>query len=223
MCMMNIENHIELTALRPDTTMSQLEGVCNEAIEYKFATVCVPPLFVKKAKELTAASAVKISTVIGFPLGYNAIEAKVAEIVLAVIDGADELEMVINTIAVKNKDWQYLANEINTVLPIIRGKGRKITVVLETALMTNEEIVTACDIYGAAAVDYIKAGTGYSADENVVERIKLMKKHLAEAVKIKSSTGTINYKFAVELISAGTDRISCSNGLMLVQEALQQN
>ena len=220
---MDIENHIELTALRPDTIMLQIEGVCNEAIEYKFATVCVPPLFVKKAKGLTVASSVKISTVIGFPLGYNAIEAKVAEIVLAVIDGADELEMVINTIAVKNKDWQYLANEINTVLPIIRGKGRKITVALETALMTDEEILTACDIYGAAAVDCIKVGTGYSEDENVLERIKLIRKHLAEAVKIKSSAGTINYKFAGELIAAGTDRISCTNGLRLVQEVLQQN
>ena len=141
--------------------MSDIESVCNEAVEYKFTAVCVPPLFVKTAKVLTAETGILVSTVIGFPLGYSAIEAKVAEIVLAVIDGADEVEMVINTSAVKNNDWQYLANEINTVMPVIRGKGRKMTVILETGLLTDEEIITACDIYGAAAVDFVKAGTGY--------------------------------------------------------------
>jgi len=220
---MNIEKHIEHTALKPETTLADIEEFCAEAKAYEFTMVCVPPLFVKKAKELTASSAVKVATVAGFPLGYNAIEAKVAEIVLAVIDGADEVEMVINTSAVKNKDWQYLANEINTVLPIIRGKGKKITVILETALMTDEEIITACDIYGAAAVDYIMAGTGYSADENAVEHIKLIRKHLTEAIQIKSAARSVNFNFARQLIQAGVNKISCNNGIQLIQEALQQN
>lgn len=219
---MKIEEYIELTALRPDITLADIEAVCNEAVEYRFTTVCVPPLFVKKAKELTAASAVKISTVIGYPLGYNAIEAKVAEIVLAVIDGADELEMVINTSAVKNKDWQYLANEINTALPIIRNKGKKLTVILETGLMTAGEIITACDVYGAAAVDFLKAGTGFTEDKNICEHIKLIRKHLAEAVQIKSAA-VINFNSANEIIRAGANRLSCTAGALLVQEALQQN
>ncbi len=220
---MKIAEHIELAALKPDVTVAGIEGICNEAIAYGFASVCVPPLFVKRARELTAASSVKISTVIGFPLGYHAVEAKVAEIVLAIIDGADELEMVINTSAMKNNDWHYLANEINTVLPIIRGKGRSITVILETGLMTDKEIIAACDIYGAAAVDNIKTGTGYTVDENLVERIKLMRKHLADAVQIKCTTDIINFNFAAGLIRAGAGRLSCTNGLLMMQQALQQN
>ncbi len=220
---MNLEKYIELTLLRSNTTLAQIEAVCKESIVYKLTILCVPPLFVKKAKELTAGSTVKISTVIGYPLGYNATEAKVAEIVLAVIDGADEVEMVVNTLAIKNNDWQYLAHEINTMLPIVRGKSRKITVVLETALMTDEEIVTACDIYGAAAVDYVKVGTGFEEDENATERIRLIRKHLADAVQIKWAGGIINFKFASTLINAGANRLSCNNGLRLIQEALQQN
>lgn len=223
MLKMNIDKHVELTLLRPDTTLDQLEASCSEAIAYKISALCVPPLFVKKAKELTAGSLVKVCTVVGYPLGYNATEAKVAEIVLAIIDGADDIEMVANTLAVKNNDWQYLANEINTILPIVRGKGRTITVVLETGLMTEAEIITACDIYGAAAVDYIKAGTGYEEDTAGAGRVKLIRKHLAEAVKIKSARRIINIDFACDLIKSGADRLSCNNGLQLVEQALQQN
>lgn len=220
---MNLEKHIEHTQLRPNNTLAQLKVCCSDAITYKLATLCVPPLFVIKAKEFTVRSSVKIATVAGYPLGYNAIEAKVAEIVLAIIDGADEVEMVVNTLAVINNDWQYLAKEINTVLPIVRGKSRKITVALETALMTDEEIVKACDIYGAAAVDNIKVGTGFEVDEHAAERIQLIRKHLADAVQIKWGGDVINFKFACSLMSAGANRLSCNNGLRLIQEALQQN
>jgi len=220
---MKIEEHIELTALQADTTLLDIEAVCREAVEYDFATVCVPPLFVKMAKELVAGSAVQVATVIGFPLGYSAIEAKVAEIVLAVIDGADEVEMVINTGAAKNSDWQYLASEINTILPIIRTKDRKITLILETGLMTDDEIIKACDVYGAAAVDYIKAGTGFTADDKIERRIQLIRKHLADAVEIKYAAGIINFNFAANLIRAGAERLSCNSGRKLMQEALQQN
>ena len=153
---MILTEHIDNACIKPDTTIGDVEQLCREAIEYKFRTVCVPPLFVKKAKSFTAETDIKTAVVIGFPFGYSAIEAKIAEIVLAIIDDADELEVVINTGAIKNNDWQFLAGEINTIMPVTRSKGKKITIILETGLMTNTEIITACDMYGAAGVDFVE-------------------------------------------------------------------
>jgi len=220
---MNIEAYIEHAVLKPDTVINDIERVCIEAVEYNFGTVCVPPLFVNKAKLLTAETGINTSTVIGYPFGFCAIEAKVAEIILAIIDGADEVEMVVNTGAVKNNDWQFLANEINTVMPIIRGKGKKITVILETGLFTGTEIVTACDIYGAAGVDFVKAGTGYVEDEAVTEHAGLIRRHLAAAIGLKTGVAIKNYHFALGLVNAGVDRLTCNNGIKLKQETIQHN
>lgn len=220
---MRIEEYIEYAALKPDTSISDIELVCTEAKNYKMSTICVPPLFVKKAKELTVAADIDVATVVGFPFGFSAIEAKVAEIVLAIIDGADEVEMVINTGAVKNNDWQFLANEINTVMPIIRGKGKKITVILETGLLTEAEIITACDIYGAAGVDFVKTGTGFIENDALTENVMLIRKHIAAMVKIKAAGEIKNYSFAQKLIEAGANRLCLDNTLQPVQEVLQQN
>lgn len=220
---MIIAEHIDHICLKPDTILADVENLCVEAVEYKFRTVCVPPLFVKKVKAFTVETDIRCAAVIGFPFGYSAIEAKIAEIVLAIIDGADELEMVINTGAVKNNDWQFLASEINTIMPVIRIKEKKITVILETGLMTDAEIITACDIYGAAGVDFVKAGTGTMENLLIAEQVKLIRKHLAETVQIKVAADIKNYNEAKKLFNAGASRLSCSNGLKLLQEALQQN
>ncbi|MGF2410866.1 deoxyribose-phosphate aldolase [Ferruginibacter sp.] len=221
--LMNIASYIDHTVLKPTTLIADVEKLCAEAKQYSFAAVCVPPLFVKKAKELTADSNVKVATVIGFPFGYSAVEAKVAEIVLAIIDGADELDMVINISAVKNKDWQFLANEINTVMPIIRGKGKVIKMIIESGILTDEEIITCCDIYGAAGVDFMKTSTGYAEKGATVEAVQLMRKHLPDLIKIKASGGIKNYSFAQQLVNAGADRIGCSSSIQIVNEAAQQN
>lgn len=220
---MNIEGYIELSALKPDTMIADVEAACNEAVENKITTVCVPPLFVKKAKELTDETDVKIIAAIGFPFGYSAIEAKVAEIVLAIIDTADEIEMVINTSAIKNNDWQYLGHEINTVLPVIRSKEKKITVVLESGLLTDEEIITACDIYGVAGVDFVKVGTGFIENSLIFENLQLIRKHLAAAVELKVPAAKVHYGMAQNLIKAGASRLCCTSSLNLIQESLQQN
>jgi len=220
---MNIASYIDHTVLKPTTTIADVEKLCHEAIEYGFAAVCVPPLFVKKAKALTGASTVKVATVIGFPFGYSAIEAKVAEIVLAIVDGADELDMVINISAVKNKDWQFLANEINTVMPVIRSKGKVIKVIIESGILTNEEIITCCDIYGAAGVDFMKTSTGYAEKGATVEAVQLMRKHLPDTIKIKASGGIKNYSFALELVNAGANRLGCSSSIQIVKEEASQD
>jgi deoxyribose-phosphate aldolase len=220
---MNIAAYIDHTVLKPTTTIGDVEKICAEAIKYQFAAVCVPPLYVKKAKGLLKDSSIKVATVIGFPFGYAAIEAKVAELVLAIIDGADELDVVINISAIKNNDWQFLANEINSILPIVKNKNKLIKVIIESGILTDEEIIKCCDLYGAAGVDFLKTSTGYAERGATVEAVQLMRKHLADNVRIKASGGIKNYHFAKQLIDAGANRLGCSSSLSIVNEAAEQN
>lgn len=220
---MNIAAYIDHTILKPTTTTQDVEQLCLEAKENNFVAVCVPPLFIKTAKHQLEGTDVKIATVIGFPFGYSAIEAKVAEIVLAIIDGADELDMVINIAALKSNDWQYLAAEINAVMPLIRQKNKTIKIIIESGLLTDEEIIKCCDLYGAAGIDFLKTSTGYAATGATIHAVELMRKHLADAVQIKASGGIKTLKFVEELIAAGATRIGTSNGLALVNESTENN
>ena len=220
---MNIAAYIDHTVLKPTTTMGDVEKICAEAMKYQFAAVCVPPLYVKKAKELLGDSSIKVATVIGFPFGYAAIEAKVAELVLAIIDGADELDVVINISAIKNNDWQFLANEINAILPIVKNKNKLIKVIIESGILTDGEIIKCCDLYGAAGVDFLKTSTGYAEKGATVEAVQLMRKHLADNVRIKASGGIKNYHFAKQLIDAGANRLGCSSSIAIVNEAAEKN
>jgi len=220
---MNIASYIDHTVLKPTTLITDVEKLCLEANQYGFAAVCVPPLFVKKAKLLLADTTIKAATVIGFPFGYSAIEAKVAETVLAIIDGADELDLVINISAIKNNDWQFLASEINAILPIVRKQKKVIKIIIESGILTDTEIITCCDLYGAAGVDFMKTSTGYAEKSATVEAVKLMRKHLADKVQIKASGGIKTYTFAKQLIDAGATRLGCSSSIQIVNEASQQN
>ena len=216
---MNIATYIDHTILKPTTLTADVKALCEEANENSMAAVCVPPMFVKQAKSLLQNSNVKVATVIGFPFGYSAVEAKLAEVLLAIVDGADELDMVINISALKNNDWQYLAGEINAILPIIRTKKKVIKVIIETGLLSDEEIIKCCDLYGLAGVDFLKTSTGYAESGATVHAVKLMRKHLADTVKIKASGGIRTFKFAKELIEAGADRIGCSSSLKIIEES----
>jgi deoxyribose-phosphate aldolase len=220
---MNLASHIDHTILKPTTTVAEIEKLCAEAIQNDFAAVCVPPLFVQQAKKLLEESEVKVATVIGFPFGYSAIEAKLAEILLAIVDGADELDMVINIAALKNNDWQYLAGEINSILPIVKRKGKILKVIIESGILTDDEIIKCCDLYGAAGIDYMKTSTGYAEKGASVEHVILMRKHLADAVKIKASGGIKTYSFAKQLIDAGASRIGCSSSVQIIKEAAALN
>lgn len=216
-----INQYIDHTILKPATTLLEVEKICEEAKLYQFAAVCVPPLYVKKAKEILNNSPVKVATVIGFPFGYNAIEAKVAEIVLAIVDGADELDMVINISAIKNNDWNFIASEINAIIPIVKSKHKIIKVIIESGILTDDEIIKCCDIYGAAGVDYVKTSTGYAEKGATVYAVKLIRAHLANTIKIKASGGIKTYQFAKELIDAGAERIGCSSSVQIVKESLE--
>ncbi|MBX2888685.1 MAG: deoxyribose-phosphate aldolase [Ferruginibacter sp.] len=216
---MNFAQYIDHTILNPVTLLAEVETVCNEARENGFAAVCVPPPFVKKAKGFTSGSSVKVATVIGFPFGYSAVEAKLAEVMLAIVDGADELDIVINLAALKNNDWQYLANEINHLLSPIRQKNKVVNIIIETGILTEDEIIKCCELYSAAGVDSIKTSTGYAERGATLEAVKLMRTHLAPSVKIKASDGIHTVDFAKQLIEAGANRLGCSSSVEIVQEA----
>jgi deoxyribose-phosphate aldolase len=164
-------------------------------------------LFVKKAKEFTAGSPLKVITVIGFPYGFSAIEAKLAEVILAIVDGADELDMVINITALKNNDWQYLAREINAILPIIQNKGKLLKVVIESHLLSGNELIKCCDIYGASAVNYFSLSTGIESQLPALETVKLVRKHLADAVGLKVSGHFNTVEDVMAYKHAGVSRI----------------
>ncbi len=218
---MNIAPYIDHTILKQTTTLDEVEKVCKEAMEYGFAAVCVPPLYVKKAKEFLGESGIKVATVIGFPFGYCAIEAKVAEMVLAIVDGADELDVVVNISAIKNGDWNFIANEINTIMPIVRNKNKVIKVIIESGILTEEEIIKCCDIYGAAGVDYVKTSTGFAKKGASIHDVELIRAHLADSIKIKASGGIRSYSFAKELINAGANRLGCSASVEIVKEGME--
>lgn len=221
---MNLASYIDHTLLKPGILLSDIDRICNEAKEYRFAAVCVPPLMVKAAKENLKDSSVKIATVIGFPFGYSAIEAKVAETVLAIVDGVDELDVVINYTAIKNNDWQFAANEINHLTHIIKNKHKVIKVIIESGVLTNDEIIKCCDLYGAAGVDFVKTSTGYAENGVSVEAVALMRKHLSDTVQIKAAGGIRDYTFAKALIDAGASRLGCSSSIAIVKgEAVQTN
>ena len=216
---MEINTYIDHTILKPTTLVSEVEKICNEAMTYHFAAVCIPPTFVKFAKHKLQNTPVKVATVIGFPFGYSAVEAKLAEILLAIVDGADELDVVINFMAIKNNDWDYVANEINHLMPVIKSNQKVIKVIIESGVLTEDEIIKCCTLYGAAGVDYVKTSTGYAEKGATVEAVTLMRKHLPLHVKIKASGGIRDYLFAEELIIAGASRLGCSAGVTIINQS----
>jgi len=132
------------------------------------------------------------------------------------MDGVDELDVVINLIALKNNDWQYLANEISHIMPVVKSKGKVIKVIIESGLLTGDEIIKCCDLYGAAGIDYLKTSTGYAEKGASVETVQIIRRHLADSVQIKASGGIRTSEFAKQLINAGATRLGCSAGVAIV-------
>jgi deoxyribose-phosphate aldolase len=219
----SLNKYIDHTILKPTCLVSDIEKLCAEAKQYDFAAVCVPPNFVKLAKEKLVGSTVQVATVIGFPFGYSATEAKIAEIILAMVDGADELDVVANISAIKNGDWSAIADEINHIMPIIRSKGKVVKIIIESGVLTDDEIIKCCDIYGIAGIDYLKTSTGYAEKGASVEAVKLFRKHLPDQVQIKASGGIRDYATAQLMIDAGATRIGCSAGVAIVSGANTDN
>jgi deoxyribose-phosphate aldolase len=213
---MDLASRIDHTLLKADASEKEVKRVCAEAKEHNFAAVCIPPYFVRKCKLWLSDTNVKIATVVGFPLGYAHTPAKVEEARRAIDEGADEIDMVINIIALKAGDWNYLKNELTSAATIVQLRGGKLKVILETGLLTEEEIIKACALCTEMMVDYVKTSTGFAQPGATVEVVKLLRAHLPKSIKIKASGGIRDKAFALQLIEAGADRIGSSASVSLV-------
>lgn len=174
--------------------------------------------FCKKSKKLLQGTNVKVATVIGFPFGYSAIEAKLAEILLAIADGADELDVVANIMAIKNNDWLYVSNEINHIMPLVKNKGKTIKIIVESGVLTQDELLKCCELYGAAGIDFLKTSTGYAEKGATAEAVRVMRENLPATVQVKASGGIRTYDFALQLIDAGATRLGCSASVAIVNK-----
>lgn len=213
---MNIAQFIDHTILKPSTTLAEIEKVCEEANQYQFAAVCVPPYFVRDASQILQKKKVKLATVIGFPFGYSHYKAKRKEIKEALKEGAQELDMVMNLAAFKSNDIAYLESEIGEITKVIKDNGAVLKLIIESGILTNEEIIKCCELYKHYPIDYMKTSTGYAEKGASLEAVELMRKHLPSTIQIKASGGIRDYHFAKQLIDAGATRLGCSAGVAIV-------
>ncbi|MFC5269072.1 deoxyribose-phosphate aldolase [Adhaeribacter terreus] len=215
---MNLAAYIDHTLLRPDATQEQILQLCAEAREHQFAAVCVPPCYVRTAKEALAETSVNIATVIGFPLGYSLADVKFFETHKALAQGATEIDMVINVAAFKSGHFSEVQEEIEQLSTLCHFKNAVLKVIVETALLTEEELVQICEMCAGANVDYVKTSTGFASRGASVRDVEIMRANLPEHIKIKASGGIKTREFALELIAAGADRIGTSSGVALMQK-----
>jgi len=209
---------IDHTLLKSVCTAADVDRLCQEAMENRFAAVCIPPYLVKQAVWALQNTDVKICTVIGFPMGYSSLDSKMTETREAIANGAGELDIVINLIALKNGEWGYLKDEIQKLVSLIHEKEKLVKVIVESGVLTREELLRCCAEYGKLDIDFMKTSTGYAEKGASVSDVQLMRKHLPARIKIKASGGIRHYAFALELIEAGASRLGCSASLKILEE-----
>lgn len=199
--------HIDHTLLKPVSTWDDISRLCDEAVRYKTASVCVPPHYVKRIRQ--EYPDLNICTVVGFPLGYETCEGKVADAQECIKDGADEIDMVINICEVKNKNYDYVLNEIKALRQACKGKILK--VIIETCYLTDEEKRKVCKCVTDAGADYIKTSTGFGTNGAKIEDIRLFKEEIGPDVKIKAAGDIRTKASAEEFIESGCDRVGASS------------
>ena len=212
---MDINSLIDHTNLKNTATLKDIENLCNEAMEYHFASVCVYPYYVALCAKLLKGSTVEVCTVIGFPSGESTTETKVFEAINAVENGANEIDMVINISALKNKDYDYVKEEIEEIRDAIDGKVLK--VIIETCLLTPEEIVKMTEICNDTFVNFIKTSTGFSEYGARLEDVELINKHKNDVLEIKASGGIRDLESVEAFVKAGATRIGTSSGVKIMK------
>lgn len=210
-----ILSHIDHTLLKQFSTWEGIKKICDEAIEYKTASICIPPNYIKRVKD-TYGDKVNICTVIGFPNGYNTTATKVFEAKEAIVNGANEVDMVINICDVKNGDFDKVENEIQQLREASKGKILK--VIIETCYLTDEEKIKLCEIITKVGADFIKTSTGFGTAGAKIEDIELFKKHIGPNVKMKAAGGIRSLKDLEMFLGAGCDRIGTSSAVKMLNE-----
>lgn len=214
---MELNKYIDHTLLKPEATKEQITKLCEEARQYDFASVCVNTCYVPLAKQLLAGSDVKVCCVVGFPLGAMDTVSKAFEAKTAVANGAQEVDMVINIGALKDKDYDYVTKDIAAVVEA--SKPAIVKVIIEACLLTDEEKVEACKCSMNAKAEFVKTSTGFSTHGATPEDVALMKKTVGNVCKVKAAGGVRSYDDAMKMIEAGADRLGCSAGIKVMEEA----
>lgn len=216
---MNVAEYIDHTLLKPDCTRENIRQLCAEAQEFQFAAVCIPPYYVRDAFRWLESTPTKIqvATVVGFPLGYSSTAAKVEEIKRAIEEGADEIDAVINLCAVKSQLWSHVKSDLDSLVMATRMKGKKIKIILETALLTPEELEHSCTILSELEPDFAKTSTGFNGGGATPEVVKRMADLLQRKIAIKASGGIRTLAEAKAMIEAGASRIGTSSGVAIVK------
>ena len=213
---MNINKLIDHTALKPNTNKESILKLIAEAKTYDFASVCVNPCWVALAHQELKNTDVKVCTVIGFPLGANTTEVKVFETKDAIEKGAQEIDMVINIAMLKDKEYDYVENEIHQIVEAAKDKAI-VKVIIEACLLTDEEKIKACELSQKAGADFVKTSTGFSTGGATVHDIALMRKTVGTDMGVKASGGVHTHEEALAMIEAGANRIGASAGVKLLK------
>ena len=211
-----MNSYIDSTNLDNTATFEDIEKLCKDAIKYNFASVCVHPFYVGVVKEYLKGTNISVTTVVGFPMGMNTTSVKAYEAIDAVENGADEIDMVINIAALKNGDYDYIKKEIEEVRDSIGAKILK--VIIETCLLTDEEIIKMTHICNDTFVNFIKTSTGFSDFAATVESINLIRENKSDVLEIKASGGINNMKTMQEMIDAGATRIGTSHAVDIMED-----
>ena len=212
---MNYNKLIDHTLLKQDASPEQIMQLCDEAKKFHFMSVCVNPAYVPLAAEYLKESDVKVCTVIGFPLGMNLTKTKVDEAILAVKEGANEVDMVINVGMLKAGHDDYVREEIREIKQAV-GRGVVLKVIIESCLLNNEEIVRACLAAKQAGADFVKTSTGFSTGGATVEAVKLMRETVGPDMGVKASGGIRTHEDLLAMVDAGANRIGTSNGTKII-------
>ena len=210
---------IDHTLLKPDATQDEIARLCYEAKKYEFASVCVNPSYVKLCADLLKDSDVLTCTVVGFPLGATSTEAKVFEAQKAVRDGAREVDMVINVGALKSRDYELVERDIASVARAVQAEGAILKVIIETALLTDEEKVAASQLAKVAGADFVKTSTGFGPGGATVEDVALMRRVVGPKIGVKASGGIRTAADVQKMVEAGATRIGASASVKIVEEA----
>ena len=219
----SIARLIDHTLLKPDASQEQIAQLCYEARKYHFASVCVNPTHVKLAAQLLKGSDVDVCTVVGFPLGATPSTVKAYETQQAIRDGATEIDMVINIGALKSRDYQAVFEDIGAVVRTAHAGNALVKVIIEAALLTDEEKVIASQLAKAAGADFVKTSTGFGPGGATVADVALMRRVVGPAIGVKAAGGVRSYEDAQAMISAGATRIGASAGIAIVKEAGNKN
>ena len=212
----DIAGMIDHTLLKPDATFAEIKQLCEEAMQYNFASVCVNPSWVQTCFDLIKSSNVKVCTVIGFPLGATTTHSKLMEAEEAIINGAEELDMVINVGKLKDKDYDFVFYDLKAIADLSKKHLCTSKVILETCLLKDEEKVAACLLAKETGLNFIKTSTGFSKSGATVHDVSLMKFVVGDKLQVKASGGIRSYEDAIAIINAGAARLGASAGVKII-------